>query len=172
MRNKRGQFYLVAAIIIVVILASFVVVSNYVRNTQVVKLTELKEELDIEIEKFLDYVIINNLAEQDAFDKFNNLSSIYLDKIGSQKNILFLFGDSTNININGKNPLTSENLSINYGIGYIELGESFKKNYAPNQSTILVKEGEEVYSFEMLEGKNFYYLVSRLDEGEKQVITG
>jgi len=172
MRKKRGQFYLVAAILIISILAGFVAVTNYTKTPSTIDLTEIKGELDIEIGNFLDYVISNDLSAVNSNEKFTNFSSIYVEKIGDKKNILFLFGDSSSIKVNGVHSESSENISIDHSGSYILLGETFDETYSLTNTNILIKDGEDVYSFEILEGKNFYYLVSKLEEGEKQVITG
>ena len=57
--NKRGQFYLVAAMVIIVLIVGFAAVQNYTKKSRTIKLIDLKEELGIESGKVLDFGTFN-----------------------------------------------------------------------------------------------------------------
>ena len=55
MKNKRGQYYLIAAMIIIVILASFISVINFASKNSNDPMKEIEKELNNEIEEILNY---------------------------------------------------------------------------------------------------------------------
>ena len=57
MKNKRGQFFLIATIIIVVIVVSLSVVFNYSTKSVSNSADELAKTLSIESEKVMDYAL-------------------------------------------------------------------------------------------------------------------
>ena len=90
MEGKRGQFYLVAAIVIITILIGFSVVSNYSRNKEVVQLYDLKSELNIETARVLEYGVYQ---EEDAEAVLSGFAESYADYAGEGKNMYFFFGN-------------------------------------------------------------------------------
>ena len=48
MRGKEGQFYLAAAIVIIVLIVSFAGITNYIKRSEPVRIYDLKDELGIE----------------------------------------------------------------------------------------------------------------------------
>ena len=95
--NKRGQFYLVAAIVIIAVIVGIAGISNYSKKSEDRELTDLKIELNSEIEKTFEYISNQELSFSQSLVIWKNLSSIYISKIGTNKNSVFLFGDSTNL---------------------------------------------------------------------------
>jgi len=59
MRQKRGQFYLIAALIIIAVIIGFAGISNYIQKKEVIKLYDLGEELGIESQNVLDFGTYN-----------------------------------------------------------------------------------------------------------------
>ena len=54
MRQKRGQFYLIAALVIIAVIIGYAGISNYLEKKESIKLYNLGEELGIESENVLD----------------------------------------------------------------------------------------------------------------------
>ena len=52
---KKGQFYLIAAIIIIGLLISFITIFNYAKTEENVIVNDLENELKIENQKVLSY---------------------------------------------------------------------------------------------------------------------
>ena len=66
--KKRGQFYLMAAIIIIAILSGLTFIFNYsVPGVGSVQNFYIKEELSIEAEKVMDYALKNSLDSRRVF---------------------------------------------------------------------------------------------------------
>src|SRR3989344_4139149 len=53
--DKNGQFYLLAAIVIIAIIIGFASVSNYIKNKSSVTVYNLRDELGIEGAQVLDF---------------------------------------------------------------------------------------------------------------------
>jgi len=54
-KNRRGQFYLVAGLIIIFIIVSLIAITNYIQKSPKIIANDLKEELKIETQKILEY---------------------------------------------------------------------------------------------------------------------
>jgi hypothetical protein len=115
MKGKGGQFYLVAAIVIITILIGFSVVSNYSRNKEVVQLYDLKQELNIETAKVLEY---GTYQEQDADEVLSDFAKSYADYAGQGKNMYFFFGNFQKVTTVAYQDLSSDKINIAIRKGY------------------------------------------------------
>jgi len=109
MGKKRGQFYLVAAIVIITILIGFSVVSNYSRNKEVVKLYDLKQELNIETAKVLEY---GTYKEEEADTLLSDFAKSYADYAGEGKNMYFFFGNFQKVTAVAYQDLSNDEMKI------------------------------------------------------------
>src|SRR3972149_295878 len=96
--DKRGQFYLVAAIIISVIVLGFVNMSNYSRKQETTNIQNIGQELSIESEKVLDYATYNEPDENPIMKDF---ADDYITNLREGKDSYFLFGNSGLITVVG-----------------------------------------------------------------------
>ena len=60
--NKRGQFYLIAAVIFIAVILGFASLVNKISKQEVNFLIDIAKELDIESEKVYDYIIYNEMT--------------------------------------------------------------------------------------------------------------
>ncbi len=144
--DKSGQFYLLAAIIIIAFIIGFVAISNYSKKRTPVKVNDFGEELKIESEKVLDYIAIQN---QDELADFRTTYSDY----AAENNIDIYF-------IMGKGG------SIKSYRGTIETNTHTE---VPPLIEMTVEDA--VYSFDLKPGENFYFILIQEIEGEKHVFT-
>ena len=177
MRGKQGQFYFLAAMIIIIILIGFIAVINSSSKKESVDLESLEKELNIEIEKVLEYIVHEDLTNFEAEENLANFSLIYVDKIErSNKDILFIFGRSDHgLRCVGYKIDDSEELNITSGENIIKIknGGNFDETLEDfPEDPIMVDYGDSEYSFELRKGQNFYYMISKQYEGEKQIIVG
>ena len=158
LRNKRGQFYLIAAIIIIAAIIGYAAVSNYLGKTESVKLYNLGEELGIESENVLDFGTYNELDSSEMETLLMNFIESYAAYVEEGIEIYFIFGNPDKITV----------------IGYKDLEE------VPSISAEITASGKEVivtingveYSFKLEQGENFYFVISQEIGGEKYVVTG
>ena len=188
--NKRGQFYLLAAIIIIVLIIGFVGVSNYLNKKDSTRIYDIKEELNIEGKDVLEFGILNSkdtslfdesgkkTAEgEDAIIKhFISLYTTYLESVGENMNIYYILGNGVDIKAYKIVDLETGSLSLNLG-GTTLLTPIIKKSIqdiggiSTTESEVIVTINEVPYDFELKEGENFYFIISQNVGGEKYVAT-
>ncbi len=165
--NKRGQFYLVATVIIVSIIAGLAVISNYSYEKTPSKFYPIEQELRIESAKVMDYGIANGKNTNDLMKNFSRDYSINSDSDSSY----FVFGKEDNLTLAGYNELNSTTIQINVGLG--EQAMNFTKgqfqafNFSNTGENIKVIISNVSYDFKLNKGQNFYFVVSKNIDGEK-----
>ena len=172
MKNKRGQFYLIAALIIIVILGSFATL--YFRNGEesTSKIYDLREELNIESENVLDYGTYNN---KNAIDLIENFSEDYADYKGEGKSIVFIYGNNDDIYQLTYDEATRGGVSLSSGSslqisGSEENKERLNIQREGNKRSVNVKFSENITrEIELSEGENFYFIISEETEDETYI---
>jgi hypothetical protein len=181
-KNNKGQFFLIAAIIIIVVTVGVITITNYTEEKEAVKLYDLGEELGIESQRVLDHGTYRQLDEGEMKTLMENFIQNYVDYIGETGNLYFVFGNFNRI----------------YAVGYqqVELGqeevciklddesecqslttmEETQEFPAPTSEgisivTIIIGEEGNAYTFKLKEGENFYFVIWQKFGGEKVVIT-
>ncbi len=170
--EKKGQFYLVTIIIIISIFMGFITIVNSGKRVQTFDLKYLSDELNIEKRYILDYVSYNSLSDIETGDIFLNFSKNYINKIGVEKDSLFIFGKQGSIKLFG-NKIEETLISVYNGTEYLEITESgiIEKDYTfIDEFKIKIEENE--YIFKLEKGQNFYYLVHHIINSERYIIYG
>ncbi len=148
--NKKGQIYLLAAIIIIALVIGLLAVTNYSKKNKNSIVYELAEELKIESSKVLDNGAVTGNYKWDEFTK--NFS----DYAGKNINIIYIVGNSSTIN----------------AFKYDETGE---KRVVPSiyiNEQIIINAGAGLSrKFNIREGENFYFIIYQDIEGERYVAT-
>jgi len=173
-KNKKGQFYLIAAIIIIAIIIGFAAVKNYTQRREVIKLYNLGQELGIESENVLDYGTYNGLNEDEIEELLTSFVEGYASYSSEGKNLYFIFGNWKKINVIAYQDLATE---IYIGIGeeltLIEPGEEYEFTATEGESihdvSVIIE--NLTYDFELQYGENFYFIISQEIEGEQYVVT-
>ena len=163
--NKEGQFYLMAAIIIVAIMVSLTGVSTYVLiHSQPRTIADVSEDLERESYEIIAYGVRNRADVASMLTNFSGEHSEYfLRKIGNNSNILFIYGNKTNVTV----LQYTTNIS-----GEVRLGSASWKNYKPKVKIKEIKKSElagqqfidvdflgNVYSFQLRDHQLFYFIV-------------
>ena len=166
MVNKRGQFYLMAALIIILLIIGFATISNYSKTKSYSKI--YNEEIGTEQMEGL----LEGFIEE-------------YSKIGSLDELYFVFGNAETIVFMGYQQLEEE-LSFEIGtndgdssvlkirkdeVGYTELtGDSSGIDIV---SVLISYENEQnEYPFKLKSGENFYFILSQVVKEEKYVEVG
>lgn len=171
MKNKRGQFYLVTVILLIGIFVGIIMLQNESRKERNISLEDLEKEISLEKNKLLDLIAYNDLNPGQIDSLFTQFADDYSNKVGNNKNILFLFGDSTNINIIGE--IQENNIfSYNDGINITELntGSISIDLTSPSSISILVDEYE--YPFSFTTTQNIYYIIRHDYNNEVHIVSG
>jgi hypothetical protein len=170
--KKRGQFYLITVIVLVVVFAGFITISNHIKKNQNKPFEDLSDEIQIEKRKVLDYVTQTDLSPLEINEKFENFSNIYIEQIGTNKNSVFIYGNSTNVTFNGYRD--DSEIFFDCGGGYINVNEEgeFMRTCLPTGTQIIVNSTNESYSFEIYSGQNIYYLIDFIYDKERFISYG
>jgi len=156
-KNKKGQFYLIAAIIIITIILGFVAISNYSKKKSAIKIYDLGEELGIESENVLDFGTYNEYNETEMETLLNDFIEIYATYIEEGIEIYFIFGNFEKITV----------------IGYQELEDvPFMDVYTDPGKEVIVTINSVEYKFKLKPGENFYFIISQEIGEEEHIITG
>lgn len=150
--KKRGQFYLITALIIIILIMGLIVVFNYSKRPKTPNIYELGEELKIESGKVLDYGAVTGSYPWDEFTKN------FTDYAGKEIKITYIVGSLGGI-------------GGSYEAFYYE--NNLKKGATSylNDPILTVTHNNLNYSFAFKKGENFYFVMSQSVEGEYHVIT-
>jgi len=169
--EKRGQFYLIATIIITAIIIGFAAVVNYSEEKSSVKIYELGEELKIESEKILDYGIYNELDETGMDALLTNFIGNY-SKYSEEKDLYFIFGNRENITVIAYQESEDEiYVDVGTGNNKLDISNGKGRDEFSNVNEAIITIRGIGYKFEIKNGENFYFVISQEIEGERYVVT-
>ena len=137
-KNKRGQFYLIAALVIIVIIVGYAAISNYTQKRDYVRTYNLAEELEIESAEVLDYGVYQDIDTPQMRTLLENLVEAYSKK--DLDELYFVFGNKNEIIFIGYNQLEEV---LNAGVTLDE-GAITHVNLGDNSVTSTVFSGEDI----------------------------
>jgi hypothetical protein len=162
MGNKRGQFYLIAAIVIIAVLFGIVGLTNYASTRPPQTQTyELSKELNLESESVVNYGIFNG---GDVDSILTNFSEVYGQYVGQNSNIYFIYGDQQQIKVITYTSGPSGTIGLDLGGSQTTLiiqGNQVSRNTIDvnGNHEVIVKIGDKSYPFELKEGQNFFFVI-------------
>ena len=174
--NKRAQFYLIGAIVIVAIIIGFAAVSNYAKKSDSVQIYDLGDEVGIEGGEVLDHGV--NKGGEGMQNLFEGFLKDYQKHVGEDKRLVFVYGNEWEIIalIYSEEDISTLRLDLGSGtpspISEIEEGYIEELSYESNGGVITIIIDSVPYEFELLPGENFYFILSQETDGEKHVVQG
>ncbi len=174
--KKKGQFYLIAAIIIVMVIISLATISNYaVKKRKPVKFYDLSSELSEEGMRVVDYGIYNEEEVKGIIENFTDKYFInYTKEKERYAELVFVYGNKDNATLT---TFTSEATGIIFitsgGMSFSVQGEN---KYIANRTSLGAVEDVEVellgvnYNFTLKEGENFLFVVTKKTDEETYII--
>jgi len=156
--NKKSQYYLIAAVMIVTILLGASIVTNYaVTREEPVKFYDLSEELKQESSRIIDYGIYN---EKDIAPLIEDFAQNYFITYAEQKekdvDFVFIYGNKGEIKT----------------INYIEKNLDMETLEETEPGKVKVDILGKTYNFELNEGENFLFIITKEQKGERYVSDG
>ena len=162
MQNKRGQFYLIAAIIIVAIILGFATTSNSLKKEEFAEMDDVAKELEIESQAVIDHAVLNNLDVKVRLGLFAEAYAPY----SNAENLYFIFGDSDFVEVGAYQKLYSGSILVNGVELDISQGAYTSKNYTSPSNPITLNINEFDHVFDLEDGTNFYFVIAKIeDEG-------
>ncbi|MFH1710722.1 MAG: hypothetical protein ABH840_00250 [Nanoarchaeota archaeon] len=162
--EKRGQFYLAAAIIIAMVVFGLATVNNYARiESRETGIFDLRNELGLEGGSVVSFALYSG---EDISDLLGNWTEVYISGKEYQEieNWLFVYG---NPNI-GVTVLTFTNgsagtITIDYGTDKIEYKTKIKEKKKSEffSDYVNITFGDFTYYFNMTSEQNFAFLINK-----------
>ncbi len=148
--KKRGQAFLITAVIFIAIVSALIATHNFSKKTEFSTFPYVAEEIQIESEKVMDYSLVSG---EDVINDFTKDVSDYVKK--EDIDIYFITGDSNNLNF--KNPEENPTSTMD----------------TSDTSEIKITIKNTDYFFPKTQGKHFYFVMIKEKEigGEKYVYT-
>lgn len=168
--QKRGQFYLVAAIIIAAIIMSIIVTTNYSKKQDYVELENLRDEILIEGSAIMDYSLNNEESASATHIKIWDFAEKYSDLESRDKSLYFIFGTASNITLYGSQRDGFE--VIFDGSAVTSDSGEFSRSINPGVGNATLEIEGEGYEFPIEESQNFYFVLIKEGDGGKYVVTG
>jgi len=184
LKNKKAQFYILAAVVISGIIVMFALVLNVSDHRDFDELYDLGEELKIESEKVLDYGVYNSLDDNGIRDLTENFTRIYSNYKGDKKDLYFVFGNSTRITAAGYIGSEREagdvasNVIIKKqngeSLGRVEIIENegyIISDYPLTTNEIIIEVDGINYPFSIKEGDYFYFVINKKIGGQHYIVS-
>jgi len=177
-RGKKAQFYLIAAIIIIIVVVGLASIKNtVVTKSEPISFYDLGDNLAIEGSNIIDYGIFN---QEDINEVTQNFTSLFVEYAASSKeenfDLTIIRGNSTNIELTIYSQEPGGQVSAVVGESLYVV--TAQENYVPESTSIDNPSGQEqvkitlpdkVYNLNLKENQNFYFVMSKSEGFEKYV---
>ena len=150
--NKRGQFYLVAAIIISTLVIGLTTVLNYYKENKTPNLEETGEQLKIESRYVLDYAAINGVSASVVLKNFVDDFSYSLPE---ETQMYVVIGDKGAIN----------------AYKYYNNGTYSTISYVENANDVSIDIEGQLHTFNLYSGTHFYFVLYKNINNETFITT-
>lgn len=168
--QKRGQLYIIAAIIIAALLIGLGSIYNYARTEKEdSSIIDLSKEIDFETSRVIDRGIFKG---ENATKQVENLTEYYAN-LNPKNELIIIYGNSTDIFAYHYKLDDTGNVCIQTGACS---GLSFFKKIRTSPSLIknlnsiqVILDGA-MYEFNLKAGQNFYLVLIKSDQQEKIVV--
>jgi hypothetical protein len=172
--NKRGQFYLIAALVIVGIIVGLATVYNSAKSvTEDSTIYDLSDEINFEGSQILASGLFNADSETDMNSKIINLTDYYA-RSNPESELLIVYGNSTNLTYVAYTNSITGSISIAGGISIVQTSHLTKRigTVTVTGSTVEVYLSNNVqYTFRIKPGYQFYLIMKKEKGGETFVST-
>ncbi len=175
MKNKSGQFYLVAAVVLIGIIIGVSTTANYSKKEESPGINELRDEIRIESAKTLDYGISKGFNQAQMYQLMKNFTNYYVTYEGrNKKNLYFLFGTRSNLTISGYQE-KSQTVTASSGSSQTVITEqagNFTGSFDPSGNELTLYIDSNPYNFNLSSAENFYFVVTENVGGGEYIVTG
>jgi len=181
--TKKGQIYLIAAVVIVGIILALATIINYSKKKNPIEIYNIGEELGTESVNILEYGTykqLNNTQMKALLISFIGEYSRY----GNIERLYFIFGNLTEIAFVGYHEfivdrvyVTAGGITTNITIPR-QMPDGGEENpvvediYPNGIENISIEVIRTNYNFRLRAGENFYFIIFQEEGGEQHVIQG
>jgi len=171
--NKKGQFYLVAAIIIILAISGIASVKTYsVVKSEPKKLGDISSELKEESSRIVDYGIYNQKELSTILSNFTEEQfALYFIQKTDNVSIVFLYGNKTELySVQYHNRYTGTVYATLGGVSSQWLPTTLYANRTKIDATGLNSVNVTIlgkdFRFNLKENEMFYFLITQEKQGE------
>lgn len=176
MKNKRGQFFLIAAAVIVTIIIGSTTIVNSVKvKDSNEHFYDLSREINFETKQVLDYGVFNDFGDIESLIK--GFLFQYANYI-RQEQVVFIYGDKNSLNalvfeetMLGSIGLSSGvSTSIEDIVGNVFADVTIQDIDSDSEiDVVTIRINNIDYDFNLREGENFFLVIIKEEDGEKFV---
>lgn len=173
--NNHGQFFLLAAVIIITGIVAIASIKTFViepGGSSQERVYDLSEELGFESAKVIDYGVYNNAYTDSLMDSWLDSYTDYAKNKEGIEEWLFVYGDEEELRIISYTSEETGGVSMNLGNDRIgsraksELKKE-KKKLTNNEKRVIIKDTLGIdRDFNLERGENFYFVLAKINEGE------
>ncbi len=171
--NRKGQVFLMAAIILAGILLTLTRAANKTLSKEKPEsFYDLSEEIDFEVKKVLDYGVIS--GGQNIGIMASELINNYSEYIAGE-DVVFVYGNKTTIFalyyelITNLNAVSLGTISAPINVVLASHTPVQIKPLDSINSEAIIKLNDVEYNFKIKPGQNFYFVLIKKEGGEKYV---
>ena len=176
--NKRGQFFIIAAIIIILAISGIVTVTTYAIVQPTPKgFFSLSSDLEKEGSKIVDYGIYNEKNLTEILEGFTSekFGPYFLQRTDNA-NVIFVYGNKSDLFAVQYKPEITGTVSatVSREIQWQILGtytDRTEINVQSGDKIVNVTLFDKVYQFELRDNEMFYFLIIKEEEGERYVVS-
>jgi len=159
-RDKTGQFYLVAAIIIIIIIFGIFTVRNYARTEKDKTVVyDLEKEFGIESGKIEDFTLYSGQESSQYIDSW--IESYVNTRGKSLDDFIVAYGNGTSMTLFNYTKYDSGSVSL--GGNTLEMSSHKIERSGVDRDVLNVRLNNITYTFNLEPGKNFIFIIK---EGE------
>jgi hypothetical protein len=175
--KKRGQFYILAATLIVLTIAGLAGISTYaIIKSKPKTINSLSADLKNEGPNIVDFGIYGNSNITALIENFTDkeFAGYFLGKT-NRANIVFIYGNRTNLYAVEYNSTYTGGISSSIGGGFVEWKNV--NTYIDRTSILVNPDDKQIdveilnshYKFNLTEGEMFYFVIVQEKDGERYV---
>lgn len=175
MRKRRGQFFIIAALVIVAILIGFATIYNFGKAPKEdFRVYDLSDEINYETNQVIDNGVFNGATQEQIATNIENITLFYA-KANPESDFIFYYGNKSFINYIIYVRNESGKVGIDFGTGISSsqatyTREVIKGTEIPYGNIVRVVVDEDIfYNFDLKEGQNFYLIIKKQRGQEKFV---
>lgn len=180
--HKRGQFFLIAAVIIVFVLIGFGAIYSSTKTLKEdVIFYDLSKEAVFEGTKVLDYSSFNSIPDSEVYAMVKNLTDYY-STLRPETDFIFIYGNASDLyRIDSPKSVNSGFVSVAGADTLTYSRVAMNENSKKDPKKIPVETGQKKVEVDLphgtnvtitlTSGQNFYIFASKEREGERLVST-
>ena len=180
--NKRGQFFLISALVIVGIIIGLTTIYNQIqKNEEDTTIYDLSKEISYESGQVIDNGIINDLGQQDIEGHLINITDFY-SQTNPESEFNILYGNGETLKILQYKGSNTGSISIKLGGNDIIItpnintkrnqGERERCNSKGCANNVELNLDNTNYNFDLREGQFFYVIIKKNKPNNEAFVAG